>query len=505
MESFLPLTSKRLAAIALLTLTYTIFGLNFFRQGKATSFGSLRLVRASLLEQQQQLLLPYPQHQPRQAIFRANATKTPSSFETLHVVTQDVRALLEGGGVYMYDTAALLAAVGAQPHLYRSRALNPGWVPTYDQYSIELTFIRLLQESSFLTQDPAKARLFIVPQYGLNEVHHCLFLEDRALSPTLMDECRTNVTQEYLMPLLKAVQSGPWFQRHGGKDHLFVFPWDMAWRLFPGAPELLANASYFGYYKDTDSAIIIPAPVPNSFSPAQTMRNLVQSGSTLEHAAARLKHPVGSILDCEKLEEVSRWRKSDLDKEEWVWAPERTWLASFFGTVHPVRSYSMGIRQDLLALLGEGRGLAHGIIFREGHVTSQRYEQAVAHSRFCLCPPGWTPWSQRLYSVIAGGCLPVFFEVPDFNMWRAFEDVVDWEAFSTVIPYGKHLDIVRLLRDIPPDRVCRMRAALAHYAPLLSWSGTPDLPLMLALREAWLRVSQYLPTQPRNSPKSKIN
>ncbi len=86
----------------------------------------------------------------------------------------------------------------------------------------------------------------------------------------------------------------------------------------------------------------------------------------------------------------------------------------------------------------------------------------------------------------------MFFEVPGFNMWRAFPDMVDWEAFSVVIPYGEHLDVVELLLDIPPERVCSMRMAMAHYAPLLSWSGTPDFPLMLALREAWLRV-RHLP------------
>jgi hypothetical protein len=193
----------------------------------------------------------------------------------------------------------------------------------------------------------------------------------------------------------------------------------VAWRLFPGAPELLANASYLGYYKDTSSAIIIPAPVPTSWAASQTMRNLVQGGASLEYAAERLANPAAPAAACTALEEVSRRNTSSPSKDpnataeshfvdsEWVWAPERRWLASFFGTVHPDRSYSKGIRQDLQGLLGEGKGEAEGGLFHVGHVSSERYEQAVAHSRFCLCPPGWTPWSQRLFYAIAVGCIPV--------------------------------------------------------------------------------------------------
>jgi len=438
---------------------------------------------------------PLPSHSylaPQQPLLRTPRAATPtnaSSFHALFALTGDVKELLDNGGVYMYDTAALLAAAGAPPHLYRSRGLYPGWVPTYDQYSIELTFVRLLQESPFLTDDPAKARLFFVPQYGLNEVHHCLMLEGRNPAPTL-DECRANVTRDYFTPLVQALRKGPWFKRHGGKDHLFVFPWDMAWRLFPGAPEALANASYLGYYNDTSSAIIIPAPVPSTWSAGQTMSNLVMGGSSLGFAASLLAHPAASF-SCEELEEVSRREESSwslLESDEWRWAPERRWLASFLGTVHPDRSYSKGIRQDLQELLGEGKGVAAGVLFFAGHVSNERYVQTVAHSRFCLCPPGWTPWSQRLYALIAGGCLPVFFDIPSFNMWRAYPDIVDWDSFSVVVPFGQHLNVVNILRNIPPNQVCRMRVALAKYAPLLSWSGTPDLPLMLALREAWLRV-----------------
>lgn len=397
-----------------------------------------------------------------------HALHHPSSIEVLASATQSIADLVTAGGVYIYDSDKLLQSVGGRPHFYRSGGPREGWYRSYDQYSLELTFIRYLQASPYLTDDPSKAKLFIVPQYSLHEGHWCTLIDKLPLK-----ECFANVTRDYLMPLINAVSQQPQWQRNGGKDHVWVFPWDKAWAYFPGVPEALANCSYLGYYLDGDAAVIVPVPVPQSWSAAETTQSWLQGGGQTEHLESHLRKPALRDLDIPCVE-----------------VPKMSYLASFFGTVHEDRAYSHGIRQDLHTIFGGegGTAVSQRVRWNKGHVPADQYSAALKQSIFCLSPPGWTPWSQRLYAALSAGCIPVFFESSGFNMWLPFANSVPWSAFTVTIPEGKHMDLVAILEAIPAAEVCRLRTELAHWAPFLMWSSSPDLTLLFTMREVWERV-----------------
>jgi hypothetical protein len=138
---------------------------------------------------------------------------------------------------------------------------------------------------------------------------------------------------------------------------------------------------------------------------------------------------------------------------------------------------------------GGDRGLSRGMLVRDRWAPSHaEYVASLANSRFCLCPPGWAAWSPRLYHAIASGCVPVLFDSPNFTMPLPFEDVVDWDAMVVHIPEGQHARVADYLHNIPDAVVCAKRAALAKWAPLLLWSTSPELPLVMTLAEAWRRV-----------------
>jgi hypothetical protein len=255
-------------------------------------------------------------------------------------------------------------------------------------------------------------------------------------------------------------------------------------------PAALHRGTYLGQHVShgrRDAAIVVPAPVDVVWTARQTYANAVLGGGTFDHTVSRLRRP------------ATRWRgdgvgvesvgDGDGDGGSCGELPPFKYLASFYGTVHPYRNYSRGIRQDLLAEYGGRRGASRGVLMNSGWApSSAEYVASLANSRFCLCPPGWAAWSPRLYHAIASGCVPVLFDSPNFTMPLPFEDVVDWDAMVVHIPEGQHARVADYLHNIPDAVVCAKRAALAKWAPLLLWSTSPELPLVMTLAEAWRRV-----------------
>ena len=378
--------------------------------------------------------------------------------------------LAGAGGVYIYKTDELV------PHLPTSfsrptsnSALFPfsngDWIDPLQQYSVEIMLIRALQESPYITDDPARAKVFIVPQFATHETHSCLYAENPIPHNRLID-CGRNVSDTYLLPLIKAVQASPWYSRKGGQDHFWIFPWDESWTLFPGVPEALQNNHFFGYTGPKKNAVIVPVTARFESAIDDVERNLVFGGSTREVLTAHLRRP-GMRVECSEL-------------------PPHTYLASFAGTVYEFRGYSRGLRQDLLAAFPPATAAASGIAFLDKHLALEEYRLLLRDSLFCLSPQGWTPWSQRLFFAIAVGCIPVFFDMlDDFNIQLPFAPTLNWSTISVTIPMGAHMQVADILRAIPPSTVCRMRRDLAAVSPYLLWSETPQLVVQGVLHMAW--------------------
>lgn len=469
--AFKTLGKYTLFVLILIVLVVCLFQINFALQSRSGRAKVVVLHANGGSENAFDISATKASKQLFSAVASLNGPAKVSSFAALAATAASVAELLSEGGVYIYNSNALLEQAGATArHFHFSGSPRPQWIEGYDQYALEEAFIRFLQASPFVTTDPTKAKLFFVPHYSVHETHYCTFFDPR--KPGLK-ACAANVTRDYLMPIITAVQATPYWNRSNGRDHVWLFPWDAAWALFPGVPAALANSSYLGYYKNSSSAIIVPVPVPVSWSAEETTKAWLRGGGEADHTSAHLVS--------------AQSREHDIDCPT---APKTKYLASFFGTVHSEWRYSHGVRQDLLELLGDGRGDEDRILFVNKHVPSTEYAAALKDSIFCLSPPGWTPWSQRLYSAISAGCVPVFFEIRSFNMWLPFEDIVQWRSFSITIPEGKHKDVASILKAIPPAEVCRLRAELAHWAPYLMWSSSPDLTLMFVLRQAWERVKR---------------
>lgn len=329
--------------------------------------------------------------------------------------------------------------------------------------------VHMLLQSGMLTDNPAAARLFIVPQFATHETHFCAFNERNAAIGSDIVNCSAHVCKHYLMPIASAVSTSPWFHRHRGSDHVMVFPWDWGYWLF-GRP----GCTFTSWLEDSqllvlqyldmkggpleNRTVLMPVPQSAPLQSAAVMRNVLMQGQA-----------AGESMPADGSERVSSPANQGCDS-----APSR-YLATFRGTVWPDRSYSGGIRQDLLALYADSStAQADEILFVAGHTTPEGYAAEIRDTRFCLCPPGSSSWSQRIYDLVAAGCPLVFFDSAlKGPPARALPNVIPWDDFTITIPIGHHMHVAKILKAVPFERICAMRRAVSIAAQYLLWSVAP--------------------------------
>ncbi len=165
---------------------------------------------------------------------------------------------------------------------------------------------------------------------------------------------------------------------------------------------------------------------------------------------------------------------------------ERNWLYSFVGSAsHPVRKPILSL-QDQDALIVDTSDFC---VWKPTQTSKFGYQQtftnAMAESKFVLCPRGIGPSSLRLYETIEAGRVPVIIS----DSWVA-PPQIDW-SFAVRIPEWEIKSIPKRLREIEDewqDRGAAARAAWeSAYSPtelfntfsnsVASISRTANLPI----------------------------
>jgi hypothetical protein len=401
-------------------------------------------------------------------------------------VLEAVTSLVAEGGVFMVDTAQLLRAAGAKPHFFLSGA--PSFTET--QYAIEEAFTRYLQESPYLTADADNARLYFVPQYTQHEVVHCSYVLGRN-----WHECCAEVRDSYTLPLARAVRALPAWRRSGGRNFVWLFPNDWADEIYTGLPQLLspslllAHVTTWSGWDSHDPAHTHPAGAPRNntiaipafagavaWGEAETRRAVLNGG-----AAARGDAQMLALLQ-EQPGPACAARGGNATPN----------LAFFAGAYQGDTLYSMGIRQQLFSDFGvAGTSLDPRVRIFE-RLDNADYREALATSAFCLCPPGWAPWSPRLYHALSAGCIPVLFDGPaSLSMSLPFSHLVPWDTFVVSVPPGtKGAALVAQLDAISEAARCKMRRSISIWKDFLLWATAPDTALCVVLSQAYNRSAQ---------------
>ena len=397
-------------------------------------------------------------------------------------VLEAVTSLVAEGGVFMVDTAQLLRAAGAKNHFYLSGA--PSFAET--QYAIEEAFTRYLQESPYLTADADNARLYFVPQYTQHEVVHCSYVLKKN-----WHECCAEVRESYTLPLARAVRALPAWRRSGGRNFVWLFPNDWADEIYTGLPQLLAPAlllTHVSQWSGWDShdpahthaagaprnnTIAIPAFAGTvAWGEAETRRAVLKGG-----AAARGDAQMLALLQEQPGPACGAARGGNATPN----------LAFFAGGYQGVPLYSMGIRQQLFSDFGVAATSLDPRVHVFERLDDAGYKEALATAAFCLCPPGWAPWSPRLYHALSAACIPVLFDGPaNLSMSLPFSHLVPWETIAVRVPPGtKGAALVAQLDAISEAARCKMRRSISIWKDFLLWATAPDATLRVVLSQAY--------------------
>ena len=289
-----------------------------------------------------------------------------------------------------------------------------------DQYGTEVLFYEELvaDKNLYRTTNPEIADFYFVPVYG-----EC-FLWQYEMLKKQGREKSFDLTNQLYLDALNIIKQYPYWNRSGGRDHIFVFPGARGPTIFKDweqhiksaiflTPEGDRKANYFNTWKD----IVIPG---------------LESDQTF----------------------VSPESRRDLENE---FATPKKFLAFFRGTINHRDgwAYSRGLRPRLQKLLAN----ESDVIYDTKHSTCDRkcYRREMSQSKFCLNPLGWTPWTLRFYQALMVRCVPVMI-ADDIEF--PYENEIDYSEFSLKIREKDVDNIVEFLRGISDEDLQRRLEAI---------------------------------------------
>ena len=331
--------------------------------------------------------------------------------------------------------------------------------------------------------------------------------------------------EERMRAASEALQALPEWQRHGGRDHLFSsvafnHPTPLATRLGPQLAHSLRCAMAgryksfpIGYQRDKRSAVgvctvEIPFTPPDAASSLQAALAPVSSASartTLLYFAGSLDVCCyGKVVRCA----VGKLLIASQSVSDVLIRPHGSVESSacLRSTMHKIQKSGINgstrgiVRQHGRRLAGGGNASVAGpTAYSHGGLLTDRVlrRTALEMSRavFCLIVAGDSAITDRLYTAVAAGCIPVI--VAD-ELRGAFPSTVPWESFWVRVSmngFARHPEhVLDLLRGMEPSAIRRLQQELAAHRADVLYDAPGSRVASNFLRELAVRCLQILRT-----------
>ncbi|KAG2494841.1 hypothetical protein HYH03_007081 [Edaphochlamys debaryana] len=322
-------------------------------------------------------------------------------------------------------------------------------------------------------------------QYKQNETvwtDEWVYAADTLLHESLlMSEYRTFDPEEMSNMLMDTVEwinaTHPFWQRRGGRDHVFLFTHDegACW-----APNVLNNSIWlthwgrmgldhksqtaYGWDKYDEELLVVSPHQPEGW---------------LVHTRGHPCYNPDKDLVIPAFKQPRHYSESALLGQT---APDKDLLFFFKGDVgkHRLPQYSRGIYN--MSKDGGWAGKHRFLIGdREDADVAGSYTELLARSVFCLVTGG-DGWSARMEDAVLHGCIPVI--ILD-GVHAVFESVLDLDSFSVRIAEADVGRILEILQAVPERSVRAKQAHLGHVWHRFRYASLPGLARELrSLREA---------------------
>jgi len=174
---------------------------------------------------------------------------------------------------------------------------------------------------------------------------------------------------------------------------------------------------------------------------------------------------------------------------------------------HPVRRRLADLHndRDVIVELLDMRSRAHLGEAHAGatlaHDEIKRYAELMCNTAFALVPRGDALFSYRLTEALAAGAIPVIVS----DGWvLPFEDVLDYRAFSVVIPEARCGDTLDILRRLPEADIARMRTAAGNAYRAQFATMSRQINTLLAILHGWRRDGRWADGDDGANPDSEL-
>nr|TKR78510.1 hypothetical protein D5086_0000280750 [Populus alba] len=334
------------------------------------------------------------------------------------------------------------------------------------RYGSEGFFYQNLNQSRFLTRDPDKVNLFLIPTSC-----HSLPAEGRSV-----DE-RAIAVQHFVNSLISEY---PCWNRTLGADHFFITCADIQvtaseriWNLMKNSIRVMCSPSYNVEYVPHKDVSLPQSVQPFNVSVSQIMPPIYAF-------IAPTTQPL--TLPAAKYNMKSRYRYllcpwTILEQEYSFWRGLK-------------ENY---IRKSLVNAWENDSELDIKEIQTEANTTEIRrlYHERFYSSKFCICPGG--PQIDGAIAVaIHYGCVPVimsdYFDLP-------FNDILDWKKFSVILKESDVDGLKRILLNIPDQDYKVLQTNTVMVQDHFQWNLPPVRldAFHMVMYELWLRryVTKY--------------
>ncbi|XP_010434775.1 PREDICTED: probable glycosyltransferase At5g03795 [Camelina sativa] len=289
-------------------------------------------------------------------------------------------------------------------------------------YASEGWFMKLMESNTqFVTKDPERAHLFYMP-YSVKQLQKTIFVPgSHNIKPLSI------FLREYVNMLSIKY---PFWNRTHGSDHFLVACHDWGPYTVSEHPELRRNTIKALCNADLSDGVFVPGK--DVSLPETSIRNAGRPLRYIGNGNRVSQRPIlaffaGNLHGRVRPQLLKHWRNKDNDMK--IYGP-----------------------------------LPHNV------ARKMTYVQHMKSSKYCLCPMGYEVNSPRIVEAIYYECVPVV--IAD-NFVLPFSDVLDWSAFSVVVPEKEIPRLKEILLQIPMRRYLKMQSNVKMVQRHFLWSTKP--------------------------------
>lgn len=392
--------------------------------------------REAVIDNLHQRLLSVAEGAESDPVFHSLIEKIPELSEQTFYETLQLKKLR----IFVYNLPSIF-----NTDQIKRNSLNPPkiWDPncTSNFYSAEYSLHQFLLKSQYRTLDPDQADYFYVPAYSC-----CFLINNHPNNLT-----KTGIFHHSVLNYIQITY--PYFNRSGGRDHVWAFTQGFGARLFGD-------------------------------------HHPIRSGIFLVHNGQFTLDDFTPHKDLTIPPDLSGYGFSSVYELPLSKRPQKQWLAHFGGTVLPLNltdergsHYSKGVRQYIK------EHFSHDKDFRVTGTRVNTYVNDMMSSIFCLCPEGWHAWNPRPYQAVQLGCIPVLLSE---EIELAFEEVIDYSKFMLRVRPSDVAKLKSILLSVSQDEIENMQREMKRIWRLFTYGPRGLAPLMILKMLARRKIPHHI-------------